>query len=55
MVVKHIRAGRINLILGEGSTQSSAVIFSAGHGAEEALPGHGDPTRGANKKIVYVF
>lgn len=56
MVVKHIGEGRINLILGEeGSTKPWVVIFWAGHGAKEELPGHGDPARGANKEIVYVF
>lgn len=46
----------MNSVLGEeGSAQSLVVIFWAGHGAEGALPGHGDPARRANKEIVYVF
>lgn len=32
-----------------------SVIFSAGHSAEEALPGHGRPAYGAKEGIVYVF
>lgn len=35
--------------------QPSVVIFCAGHGAEEALPRHGDPACGASKETVYVF
>lgn len=31
------------------------LSFEPGHGAEETLPGHWDPSHGASKEIVYVF